>query len=116
MVEMTVQFTDTLANKVKPFHSWLSAIVEISLLGFKTPAIASATEFIEFLSRNPSPRQVFQFHVSEKSHERLRRLLALNKEGLLSEAENQELDEIARLEHLIVMLKVRVAKENNLKF
>jgi len=47
--------------------------------------------------------------MSESAQMRLRRLLALNEAGYLSEAENAELDELQRLEHIIIMLKTQAA-------
>jgi hypothetical protein len=51
------------------------------------------------------------FHLSDEAQTRLRRLLALNGEGILSAEEQHELDELARLEHVLVMLKARVAQQ-----
>jgi hypothetical protein len=111
MVEMTMQVSDTLADKIKPFSAWLPTIIEISLLKFKTRAVAQATEIIEFLQHNPSPEDIVKFHASEKSQKRLRKLLTLNNEGLLSAAENLELDELEKLEHKIILLKAEVTKK-----
>lgn len=111
MTAMTVNVSDDLAKRVRAFSSWLPTIIELSLVGFKTLATATATEVIEFLSRNPSPSEVLSFHVSDESQERLQRLLALNSAGMLAEPEQLELDELQRLEHIVVMLKAQVAKQ-----
>ncbi len=79
---------------IRPIGYWLPAILEPSLVGFKTPATETAAEIIQFLSENPSPQAVLWYHVSERAHGRLERLLALNEAGLLGEAEHRELDEI----------------------
>lgn len=89
--------------------TWLPSIIELSLIGFKTLATAAATEVIEFLAKNPSPRELLDYHLSDSAQARLQRLLTLNEAGLLSEVEQQELDELQRLEHVIVMLKARTA-------
>ncbi len=81
------------------------------IIGFKSFAAATASEVIEFLSRNPSDKEMLEFHVSETSQSRLRRLLTLNKAGLLSKPEERELDELQRLEHAIIMLKSRIAAQ-----
>ncbi len=81
------------------------------IIGFKSFAAAAASEVIEFLSRNPSDKEMLEFHVSETSQSRLRRLLTLNKAGLLSKQEELELDELQRLEHAIIMLKSRIAAQ-----
>jgi hypothetical protein len=89
----------------------LPAVLELGLLGCRTRAAATAVELMEFLVRNPSPREALDFHVSEVSQERTRRLLALNQAGLLGEEERQELDELDKLEHFVVMLKARLGRE-----
>lgn len=111
MVEVTMQVPDELAERLQPIRDWLPAIIELSLVGFKTPATETATEVIEFLSTNPSPQEVLGYHVSERGQARLQRLLTLNEAGLLSEAEQRELDELQRIEHMIIMLKAQVAKQ-----
>jgi hypothetical protein len=50
------------------------------------------------------------FHISEEAQLRLRRLLALNSEGLLGEEEQRELEELGQLEHILIMLKARLSQ------
>lgn len=88
---------------------WLPIIPEMSLVGFKTRAAETTSEFIDFLSMNPSPRELLNYHVSERGQARLQRLLALNEAGLLSEAEHSELAELEELEHIVIMLKAQIA-------
>jgi hypothetical protein len=111
MTPVTVQVADELAERLQPLRSWLPTIIEMSLLGFKTSAISTVTELIQFLSSNPAPQEVLSYHASERSQERLRRLLALNDMGMLSEAEQQELDELQKLEHVVINLKAQMAKQ-----
>lgn len=111
MVNMTIQIPDELAKRIQPICSWLPAILELSLVGFKTLATETATEIIQFLSTNPSPQEALDYHVSERAQARLRRLLALNEAGLLGETEQLELDEIQRIEHTMIMLKAQLAKQ-----
>ena len=111
MTEMTLQVPDELAERLQPLSAWLPTIIELSLIGFKTLATATASEVIEFLSENPSTHEVGDYHVSDEAQARLSRLLALNEAGLLSGAEHLELDELQCLEHVIVMLKARIASQ-----
>lgn len=112
MVEMTMEIPDALAARIEPIRSWVPAILELSLDGFRTPATETAAEVIEFLSSNPSSDQVSDYHVSERAQARLRRLLTLNEAGLLGETEQLELDELQRIEHTMVMLKAQLATGN----
>ena len=111
MVQMTVQLSDEVADRCKAVGPWLSSVIELSLVGFKTPASATASEVIEFLCSNPEPEDIAGFHISESAQLRLRRLLALNEACFLSLVEQDELDELQRLEHMIIMLKIRAAQD-----
>lgn len=109
MVQMTMQVSEELAERLKPIGRWLPTVLELSLIGFKTLATATATEVIEFLSTDPTPQDVLDHHISERAQARLQRLLALNAAGMLGEYEQQELDELQSIEHIMIMLKAQVA-------
>ena len=107
MVEMTMQVPDGLAQRLRQMSPWLPAVLELSLVGFKTPAAQTVAEIIAFLSSGPSADKVTEYAVSLRAQERLRRLLALNQSGLLSQDEHAELDEIEQIEHILVLLKAQ---------
>lgn len=111
MVQMTIQVPDELAVRIQPIGSWLPAIIELSLIGVRTLAAATATEVIQFLSENPSLQEVLDYHVSDRAQARLQRLLALNEAGMLSELEQLEMDELQHIEHVVIMLKAQVAEQ-----
>lgn len=103
---LTLQAPDRLAERLRPLSPWLPTVLELSLVGFKTRAVQTASELVAFLSAGPTAEQVAACTVSEGAQQRLRRLLALNEAGLLSEEEQVELDEIEQIEHIMLMLKV----------
>jgi hypothetical protein len=109
MVQMTMQVSEELAARLRPLGGWLPTVLELSLVGFRTVAAATAAEVIQFLSQDPTPQEVFAYHVSERAQTRLQRLLALNTAGMLGEDEQLELDELQRIEHVLIMLKAQVA-------
>lgn len=111
MMRMTMQVSDELANRIQPLVPWLPTVIELSLIGFKTLATATATEIIQFLSATPSVQDILKYQVSEQSQLRLQRLLTLNEAGMLSQTEQLELDELQQIEHIIIMLKAHVAKK-----
>ena len=111
MFKVTLQVPDRLAQRLRPMSPWLPTVLELSLVGFKTRAVQTASEIIAFLSTGPSPDKVAACTVSERAQQRLRRLLALNEAGLLSSEEQIELDEIEQIEHIMVMLKAQVHKQ-----
>ena len=66
-----MQVPNDLAKRIQPIGVWLPAIIELSLVGFKTLAAATAAEVIHFLSNNPSPQELLDYHVSNKAQKRL---------------------------------------------
>ncbi len=109
MTSMTLALSDDLAQRLRPLESYLSTVLELSLVGFQTAAAATATEVIRFLSGDPAPKDILAYHASERAQERTRRLLALNQAGLLSEEEQRKLDELEKIEHIVRLLKARAA-------
>jgi hypothetical protein len=108
---LTLQVPDRLIERLRPLSPWLPAVLELSLVGFKTKAVRTASELITFLSAGPTVEEVASCTVSDEAQQRLRRLLALNESGLLSEEEQAELDEIEQIEHIMVMLKADARKQ-----
>ena len=111
MVQITMQLSDPLARQILPARRWLPAVLELSLARLKTPAAEMPSEIIDFLLRNPTLDEVLTYHASDRAQRRLQRLLALNEASLLSEAEQEELAELDRLEHIVIMLKAQVADQ-----
>lgn len=111
MVQMTMQVSEELAERLRPIGPWLPTVLELSLVGFRTIAAATATEMIQFLAQDPTPQAILDYHVSERAQGRLQRLLTLNGAGMLGEEEQCELDELERLEHVIVLLKAQAAEQ-----
>ncbi len=111
MVEMVVQVSEDLAQRLKPMSPWLSVVLELGLIGFKTPAVRTASEIITFLSKGPDPAEVIAYKASKAAQARLRRLLDLNQAGLLSVRDQAELDEIEQIEHVMILLKAKAKKQ-----
>ncbi|MBC7798887.1 MAG: hypothetical protein H7Z37_18615 [Pyrinomonadaceae bacterium] len=111
MVELTLQVSDSLATKIQSFGAWSAAILELSLLNCRTKAVLQSKEIVAFLEENPSQQEVLKFKASAKLQNRLRKLLAKNREAEISEIEVTELEELKKIEHIFVMLKIRIAKD-----
>jgi hypothetical protein len=67
-------------------------------------------EVATFLARGPSPEEIAAFRRSESFIERSRELLDRNREGLLSPEEQAELEEIASLDDLMMLVKAEARK------
>lgn len=72
--------------------------------------MSATSELAEFLSQSPSPEEILNYCVSDEQQARARFLLERNSLGVLTEAEERELDEMGHLEHLVILLKARVAR------
>ncbi len=111
MMEVTVNLPDKLAARIGASGVWLPTIIELSSVGFRTPATARASaETINFLSANPSPHEVLDFFISDELQKRLDYLLEKNGEVKIEEDERLELDEWVKFDHITTMLKVQAAK------
>ena len=53
MVEIRMQVPDNLAQRLQPMYDWLPTVLELSLIGFKTLAVQTTSEIIEFLAKGP---------------------------------------------------------------
>ena len=105
----TVTLSDDLAERVAPYEHWLPAILEVSLLGLKTPAHVAAAELVTFLSSNPSAQEVQGYRLSAPLQARVEMLLEGNRRGTLSQEDTAELDEFMALEHVVRLLKIKSA-------
>lgn len=111
MTTVTLELPDAIAQRVKPISRWLPTILEINFLSLKTPAAQIANEVIEFLSKNPTAKEVYKLRPSLRAQERTEKLLSLNSEGAMSSEEREELEELAALENLLINLKASLASE-----
>jgi len=68
-------------------------------------------EVLDFLSSTPTPQQIVAFAPSEALQVRARYLLDGNRAGLLTAEERAELDEFARMNHFMSMLKIRAREK-----
>lgn len=64
-------------------------------------------EIVEFLVEVPTLEQIAAFEGSEDFQERVRYLRDQNSNGLLTESERQEMDDIATLGRFMRRLKIR---------
>jgi hypothetical protein len=104
MTPITLNLPDDLAQALSQQGDRLPELLALSL---QQPAIPARTYqyVLEFLAANPTPDQIANFRPTPEMCDRLQTLLDRNQAGALTQSETQELDEFAKIEHLIVMLK-----------
>jgi hypothetical protein len=67
-------------------------------------------EVIDFLAAGITPESLINFHPSESVQARVADLIARDRDGALSAAEEQELADFLQLEHLMVMAKAQARR------
>jgi len=68
-------------------------------------------EIAEFFASCPSGQQILDFRPSSVAVERASELLALNRNGKLSETHRQELDQVEQCELLLRLVKSKVRSQ-----
>jgi hypothetical protein len=72
-------------------------------------ALRPTEEVADFFARGPTVDEIAAFRLSDASRERLRELLYKNSAGTLSAGESAELDEMATLDRIIILIRSRIA-------
>jgi hypothetical protein len=67
-------------------------------------------EIIDFITSMPQPQQVLAYKPSTESQTRLEDLLEKQRNSVLNEAENKELEQFLLIEHLMRIAKARARK------
>ncbi len=68
-------------------------------------------EIVDFLGRGPSAKEIIEFTLSSAAQNKAQKLLAKNKKGVLSPAEEAELDAYVELENFMALLKIRAQQQ-----
>jgi hypothetical protein len=71
-------------------------------------------DLLDLLAESADARRVLAFRLSQGKQARLDELLEKNREGTLTAEESAELDVYERFEHLVRLLKARVAHKRGL--
>lgn len=64
-------------------------------------------EFADFMTSSPTLEQIAEFRLSDESEAHINDLLAANRDETIKADAKDELDDYARLEHLMRMVKIR---------
>lgn len=104
MATITIEVPDELAPELEQLRDRLAEVVLLSVHQPPVPA-SIYRAIVDFLANAPSPAEVVAFHPTAAMRSRLATLLARNTHGDLTSAEQQELAEFERIEHLMILLK-----------
>lgn len=77
--------------------------------------LALLNELSDLLASCPTPKQILDYHPSKKIQLRVRKLLAKNGEGRLTEDERSELDGYLHMEGLMRLTKAKIRVKKSRK-
>jgi hypothetical protein len=102
--KITLEIPEELSAQLAQVGDRLPELIALSL---QQPALPAHiySYILNFLFSNPTPEQIAGFQPTPAMQERLHTLLARDRAGELTAAERLELDEYARIEHLVIMFK-----------
>jgi hypothetical protein len=110
-VQITLDIPDHLGEQLKQFGDRLPELLERGLQEFvndqKPGNFLGDQEIISVLASQPTPEQLLAIRPSPELQDRMSYLLSQNKAGLLSSAEETELDRYMTLEHLVRLAKAQ---------
>ncbi|NCC35260.1 hypothetical protein [Candidatus Chloroploca sp. Khr17] len=104
MPVISIEIPDELFDRMAEVREQLPELLALSL---HQPALPAATyrAIVDFLASNPTAAEVAAFTPPPVIQQRLQLLLERSQAGTLTTPEARELDEFARIEHVMVMLK-----------
>lgn len=104
MRTITLDVPDELADQLAQMRDRLPELLALSLQQPAVPAHVYRA-ILTFLASGPTPAQIAAFSPSPEVQQRLRTLLERSQAGVLTSTEQAELDELERIEHIVVMMK-----------
>ena len=107
MVEMTIQMSDELAQRLRPLRNRMTEIIELGLRDIAPQAHALSGEIVEFLAGGPPPQAILVFRPTMEAQARVADLLSKNQAGTITPEEQAELDQCESLDYLMTMIKAR---------
>jgi hypothetical protein len=104
MATITIDIPDELSLQLDQVRDRIPELLALSLQQPAIPASIYRT-IVDFLASRPTAAEIAAFHPTTEMQERLATLLARSHADSLTPAEQAELDEFERIEHVVVMLK-----------
>jgi hypothetical protein len=110
MAKITLDISDELSEQLAKMggnpSDWLLQRLP-ELLASPQPLLPTHVYhyILNFIANNPTPQQIADFRPTPEMQERLQTLLDRNRAGHLTAAEQLELEEYERIEHIIILLK-----------
>jgi len=107
MATLTIEVPDRLAEQLALRRERVDEIIALGLDELSPVPNRVYRHILSFLAANPSPEEIVSFRPLPEMQERLHDLLERGKAGTLTPAEESELNEYERIEHLMILMKVQ---------
>lgn len=110
LAPVTFEISSELANRLRPFESQVSRILELGLREFdatEQTGFEGAAEVLELLATLPTPEEILALRPSRPLQNRVRELLEKNRNAGLNADEEREWEQYQYLEHLVRVAKAR---------
>jgi hypothetical protein len=110
-VQLTIEIPDQLARQLEPERERLPEIIARGLRRTWSAGSALRRELISFLARRPSADEIIAFRPSEQATARVQELLRRDQEGVVTAAEEAELDEMCEVDRFVSLIKAEVSAQ-----
>jgi len=107
MVQLTIDVAEELATRLQPVQNRLVDILELGLRGMLSGEHPLQPEVAEFLASSPTVQELVCFRPSETVANRVNELLKRNRQGLLTDVEQAELDQYETIDYLMSLVKAK---------
>ncbi len=105
MATLTIEVPDRMAERLSLQKDRMDEILALGLDELSPVPNRVYRYILAFLAGNPTNEDIVKFRPSPEMQDRLRSLLERKKTEMLTAAEQAELDEYERIEHLMILLK-----------
>lgn len=105
MTTITLDIPDHLASIIDEHGEQLPLIIEMGMSRYAPLSTKAYTEAVDFLTQEPSPKELAAFRFSDEVEARINDLLDKNRTNRLSKAEEIELIRLSHLEEQLQLVK-----------
>ena len=104
MAQITITVPDDLSEQLQQLGDRLPELLQLSL---QQPALPAHIYhyILNFLASNPTLEEIANFRPTAEMQERLQTLISRSHAEIFTPAEQAELNEYERIEHLVILIK-----------
>jgi hypothetical protein len=112
--DITIRVPDELGRRLDQFRDRLPEVLERGLRDLQaetSPVFADEHAIVGLLASRPTPEQVLAIAPSPEAQSRVGELLGRSRDGVLSRADEIELERLLLVEHLVRLAKARALEQ-----